>query len=106
VLFLLNKDAFKLLKSFSESKHMDFNDVVSKVGEDQSRIVVQALIKEKYIKSTPYMGENNKIVTAYEITDQGMEVFENRARKWITAYGPMIISLIALIVSILVAIFK
>ena len=103
---MLNKNGFKLLKSFSESKHMDFGEIVSKIGEDQSRIVVQALLKEKYIKSTPYMGENNKIVTSYAITDHGMQVFENRGKKWLTTYGPLIISLAALVVSVLVAIFK
>jgi len=103
---LLNKDAFKLLKSFSETKTMNFSDVVSKVGEDQARVAVQSLLKDKYIKSTPYMGENNKIVTAYEITEQGREVFENRGKKWLTTYCPLIISLIALVISILVAILK
>jgi len=103
---LLNKDAFKLLKSFSETKTMNFSDVVSKVGENQARVVLQSLLKDKYIKSTPYMGENNKIVTAYEITEHGMEVFENRGKKWLTTYGPLIISMIALVISILVAILK
>ena len=103
---LLNKDAFRLLKSFSASKQMDFSDIVSKVGEDQSRIIVQALLKERFIKSTPYMGENNKIVTSYEVTELGMEEIENRGRKWLTTYGPMAISIIALIISILVAILK
>ena len=102
---MLNREAFKLLRLFTEAKTLDYDAIVERIGEDQSKTVVPALLRERYIRSAPYMGENDKIVTSYEITELGVDLFEKRSRKWLTTYGPLVVSMIALIVSVLVAIY-
>jgi hypothetical protein len=107
VIIMLDKKSVQVLKYIKNNPNKTANKISAAFGENVS-VYINGLLKDEYITRpeiySPYDGTG--YINVYTISSKGIAYLENRPKKALRFWVPMIISYLISIAALIVSIVK